>query len=272
MPRYENNSISNSQLSVLKRSPQEFYQRFILGNWPEEDPADSMKLGSLLHCMALEPSEVDNRFAVAPTVDGKTKEGKAAKEAFAAMSNGKTIISSQLLERASMAIAGLSRHAEAAKMLAARSQADAMLEQAVYGNWHGVAIAGTPDMVLMNSQVIYDIKTTQDASPSGFAKSVAAFGYHRQAAMYTELLEQAIGCQFRFIFCVVETLPPFEAAVYELDYAAVMQGRSEVVSLLQEYQRRMQSQDWIAAWGKGVVSLALPRWYRDEMYQLEEVA
>lgn len=272
MPRYENNAISNSQLSVLKRSPQEFYQRFILESWPEEEPADSLKLGSLLHCMALEPDEVDNRFAVAPTLDGRTKEGKAAKEAFAAMSNGRTIVTSQLVQRASLAIEGTKRHSEASKVLAACSQPDAMLEKPVYGNWRGVNIAGTPDLVLMNSQVIYDLKTTQDASPGGFAKSVGTYGYHRQAAMYMELLEQAIGCQFRFIFCVVETLPPYDSAVYELDYSAIMQGRSEVVSLLDEYQRRMQSQDWIAAWGKGVVSLALPRWYRDEMFQLEEVA
>lgn len=272
MARYENGAVSPSALSVLKRSPQEFYQKYIAETWEYDEPTDTLKLGSLVHCMALEPDRVNDRFAVAPDVDGRTREGKAAKAAFAAASDGKTIVSATLEAKASMIVNALHCHGEAELMLRACSRPDAMIEKQVYGEWNGTQIAGTPDLVLLNSQLIYDVKTTQDASPSGFARSVADYGYHRQAAMYLELLEQGIGCTFRFMFACVETKPPYQTAVYELDYAAIMQGRSEVIALLEQYETRRRTNDWISAWGKGVVSLSLPRWYRDEMFSLEDVA
>lgn len=272
MPRYNNNAISNSQLSVLKRSAAEFYQRYILQSWKEEEPSDSLKLGSLLHCIALEPDKVSERFAIAPDVDGRTKEGKVVKAAFAEASNGKTIVSVGVAERAAICHAAIREHKDASRLLEQIARSDAVVEKPIYGEWNQVAVAGTPDLVVLDKGLIVDLKTTQDANPLAFAKSVASFGYHRQVAMYLELVEQAYGAADRFLFVVVRTTPPHEVAVYELNYSAVMQGRSELVGLIDEYRYRTASNDWVAPWGKGVTELALPRWYRDESFMYEEDA
>jgi hypothetical protein len=271
MPRYENGSVSNSQLTTLKRSVAEFYQRYILDSWPDKEESDTLKLGSLVHCMALEPEKVNERFAVAPEVDGRTKEGKAAKAAFAETIQGKTIVSSGVFDRAVTCHMALQSHHEAAAILKFSERSDAMIERPIHGEWNGVAVAGTPDLVVLELGLIVDVKTTSDASPAEFSKSVVNYGYHRQAAMYLELCQQAYGMADRFVFVVVKTAPPYEVAVYELNYPSVMQGRTELLELLDEHKRRSESGDWSADWQKGVIELPLPRWYRDQSFMFSEV-
>ena len=73
--------------------------------------------------------------------------------------------------------------------------------------------------------VIIDLKTSTDASPRGFAKSVHSFGYHQQAASYRYGWNQAAGTQITvFLFLVIEKTKPFAAAVYELDAATLAEG------------------------------------------------
>ena len=47
-----------------------------------------------------------------------------------------------------------------------------------------------PDGLCKNYPVIVDLKTTADASYSGFQRSVERFGYHVSAAMYMEGVNQ----------------------------------------------------------------------------------
>jgi hypothetical protein len=271
MPRYESGSVSNSQLTTLKRSVAEFYQRYILNSWPDKEESDTLRLGSLVHCLALEPSKVHEKFAVAPDVKGNTKEGKAAKAAFAETIQGKTIVSSGVFDRAQTCLLALREHAEASAILQFAKRSDAMIEKPIHGEWNGVAVAGTPDLVVLELGLIVDVKTTSDASPAEFSKSVVNYGYHRQAAMYLELCQQAYGMADRFLFVVVKTTDPFEVAVYDLNFQALRQGRSELIELIDEYKRRSESGDWSADWQKGVIELPLPRWYRDQSFQFSEV-
>jgi hypothetical protein len=60
----------------------------------------------------------------------------------------------------------------------------------------------------------------QDASPSGFARSIATFRYHVQASHYLTGLHGAE----RFVFIAVEKTAPYAVAVYELDAAAMAAG------------------------------------------------
>ena len=52
-------ALSNSSLSVLKRSPTEFYKRFIAGEMKGQE-TDAMFLGSAVHMLALEPERFDS--------------------------------------------------------------------------------------------------------------------------------------------------------------------------------------------------------------------
>ena len=85
--------LSNSMLSVLKKSPQEFHGRYIAKTMPHPQPTESMSLGSCVHCLTIEPLEVMNRFVIKPNgIDRRTKEGKAQWAELQALAVGKEII------------------------------------------------------------------------------------------------------------------------------------------------------------------------------------
>jgi len=266
MSRYGEGRISNSMLSVLARSPQEFYQRFIVKTWPDEEPSKALLLGSALHCKVLEPERFSDRYILAPRIDGRTKEGKAARAALAEAAGDRTMIDEDTHELVSaMAKAIILGHDAAAELLAPGH--GGIVERGIH--WRGcneVPCAGTPDLVLLDRRLIVDVKTTQDASPDGFAASVAKFGYHRQAAMYCRGVEDAYGETCRFVFVAVCSSPPHDVGVYELSAVAIDQGAAEIISLLDEYKRRMESGDWKSAWSRGVIELSLPKWYRPNFY------
>ena len=56
-------ALSNSSLSVLKRSPAEFYARFIADPpTMQSEETDAMRLGSAVHMLALEPERFDEQY------------------------------------------------------------------------------------------------------------------------------------------------------------------------------------------------------------------
>jgi len=66
--------------------------------------------------------------------------------------------------------------------------------------------------------IIVDYKTAASANPRRFAKSVAEYGYHQQAAWYIDGLEQITGAaDAAFLFVVQQKDPPWLVSVCQLD-------------------------------------------------------
>jgi exodeoxyribonuclease VIII len=102
---------------------------------------------------------------------------------------------------------------------------------------------------------VVDLKTTTDASPAGFAKSVATFRYHVQASHYLAGLHGAE----RFVFIAVEKTAPYAVAVYELDAAALAAGeqlRQRDIRVIADCQA---TKEW-PGYGDDCQTLALPSW------------
>ena len=76
--------------------------------------------------------------------------------------------------------------------------------------------------------IIVDVKTTEDASPEEFSRSLAKWRYHVQAPFYMDGIELATGRRPKgFVFLVVEKKPPYAVAAYTLDPESIELGRSE---------------------------------------------
>ena len=112
------------------------------------------------------------------------------------------------------------------------------------------------------SEIIVDLKTTADASLDQFGKSIANFGYHRQAAMYSDGYEAVHGKPPKaFVFVAVESKPPFAVGVYNLDAQGIEKGREEYKALLSEFGQCKKSGIW-PAYSEKVETIELPRWYK----------
>ena len=103
-----------------------------------------------------------------------------------------------------------------------------------------------------NGDIVIDLKTTQDASPRGFAKSVANFRYHVQQMHYLRGTNAA-----RFIFIAVEKEYPFAVGVYELDNDACGVGEELRQRDMQRIKTCKQRDEW-PGYSNDISSLSLP--------------
>jgi exodeoxyribonuclease VIII len=93
--------------------------------------------------------------------------------------------------------------------------------------------------------VIADLKSCDDASPSGFRRSLGRWAYHRQNAFYMDgAAAVAPGSFDTFVFIAVEKRPPYGVAMYRLPASAVQAGRDEYEPLLQRYAECVRDNHW----------------------------
>ena len=252
------NEVSNTMLSAIKKSPLHCYALHLDPARPANSPTAAMKAGTLAHTAILEPSTLAARYVVRPAdLDGRTKEGKA----WAAEHAGRDIITADELLKAETQREAILSVPELRSALASGHA-----ESSVF--WEdestGLRCRARPDWIHFQADgraIVVDIKTTADITPEEFSKSVAKYGYHRQAAHYTSGL-RAVGVEVAaFIFGAVSGSYPFAAVPYVLDAESFNQGADEVAELLELFAECRRLGTWPAYYG-GVQLLSLPSWAR----------
>ncbi len=248
---------SKSKLTTLKRCP-ELYKLEYIDHAIEREETEQMKFGSLVHCLTLEPEQFELRYYVAAKVDRRTKEGKATAAQQEIDADGKIVIDMEFYRKAcKIADAVFANEQVGPVLLSSLGEPEVFLSF----KWSGLDCKAKIDWLTMCGDLIIDIKTSQNASPESFAKSVIEYGYHRQAAFYSEAVLQNRGVLPRFIFAVVSTTEPYLCGCYELDSNALDIGRIEIEALIQELKQRTESNDWASEFTKGINVLQLPKWY-----------
>lgn len=77
--------------------------------------------------------------------------------------------------------------------------------------------------------IVPDYKTTANAEPAKFKKSIFDFGYDVQAVFYTDAIHALeIAEDVTFLFIAQETTPPYLISVHQLDDASLRIGRERV--------------------------------------------
>lgn len=105
--------------------------------------------------------------------------------------------------------------------------------------------------------VVVDLKTTDDASPQAFARTIGTFRYDLQAVHYLE----ATGAD-TFIFLAVEKTEPFRARLYELCQADLSDAREMRRELLIQYRSRLEANDWSEPNETEIQTLFLPSYLK----------
>ena len=128
--------------------------------------------------------------------------------------------------------------------------------------------------------VLVDLKTTDDASPEGFARSIQKYRYHVQAPFYLDGCRAAmqahdgpipgmpdpeqgeghIATPSAFVFIAVEKKAPHAVAVYALDFDSVELGRAQYRADLATFAQCHQAGDW-PGYGDTIQKLGVPDWY-----------
>jgi exodeoxyribonuclease VIII len=216
-------------------------------------------LGSAFHSILLEPDVFCNEFAILPEIDRRSNAGKADYAAFVAENQGKTLISVETYEIIHSMREAVVDHGGARTLLSSDGEA----ENSVYWNDPETKLTCRcrPDL-WRSDNIIVDVKTTEDASPEGFARSVAKYRYHVQAAFYTWGIEQVIGTRPEgFVFLAVEKKPPYAVGLYMLDPVSLEVGAREFREDINLLAKCNTTGDFPSYGGSTIQSLSLPLWY-----------
>nr|DAQ54379.1 MAG TPA: Exodeoxyribonuclease 8 [Caudoviricetes sp.] len=238
-------AVSKSLLDRMAKSP--LHARAYLDG-AIEPATPAMLFGTALHTAVLEPARYAAEYAVFEG-DRRTKDGKATYEKLIA--SGKSIISAADADVISAMVSSILQHPVAAKLLT-----EGVVEHSVFWTHPrtGLECKARPDYWRQNHGMVVDLKTTEDASPAGFARSIAAYRYHVQAAHYLDGTMAA-----RFVFIAIEKKAPYAVGVYELDPASLTAGASLRARDIEQYASCVEFNAW-PGYSPEIQTIALPKW------------
>lgn len=122
----------------------------------------------------------------------------------------------------------------------------------------GILCRGRPDSVTCRG-IVADLKTTEDASPAAFARSVATYRYHVQSAFYLDGLRCNDAEIDSFAWVAVEKTPPYLVAVYCADDSCLSKGRDEYRADLNTFAECLRTDVW-PGYAPTIQPLSLPAW------------
>ena len=247
--------VSNSMLSAMNKSPAHCWALHMDPLRPERDATPSMASGTLAHTVILEPGTVSKRYVVKPPeIDFRTNAGKAWRDAQAA-----EIVDSQRMEAAESQRAAILQVTALRNLL---KSGDAETSVFWKDKATGLRCRARPDWLHWTGPrrvTPLDIKTIADLTPEAVQRAIGTYGYHRQAAHYTNGL-RAQGLEVDdFVFGFVSSSYPFLAVAYVLDDESMQQGLDEVSELLDLHANCAKRGEW-PAFGDGYQLTSLPKW------------
>jgi hypothetical protein len=264
MPRGEYESADAVRQTVLKAGRNGSMLAIKYADELESKPSAAMAFGTLVHTLVLEPDTFADRYAVAPKVDRRTKAGKTQWSEFQAESADKILIDEQDAAKAK-ACADLVHQTDHASELLAGCQYECPAIFQLSDMWCKALL----DAYLPGARIV-DLKTARDASPHGFQRAVAQYGYHIQAAWYQDAVIQCTGEVLPFYVIALETSDRPEVGVYMLDDDAVEAGRREYQELLANYAACKRLNSWPSYTTK-TTTMSLPAWAANNEPETVEV-
>ena len=181
----------------------------------ESSPA--LVIGSAFHAATLEPGKFDDEFAVKPSEIKKqgprTKHYKKEFETMQKNEPNKSWLAPSDYDLVMDMAASALDHPILRTHMAEQSS---IIEGTGFTEMEGAKINVRPDLYNPGAGVVIDLKSTQDASEKGFAKSVRQFGYTFQACWYMHALRLLGEKPKQFVFLAVEKSAPHLTAAYTL--------------------------------------------------------
>ncbi|WP_252180194.1 PD-(D/E)XK nuclease-like domain-containing protein [Endozoicomonas sp. 4G] len=295
--------LSSTEVKTFhKQSPKHYELKYVTRQL-ETPKSDSMLLGTLVHCLVLEPHEFARRYeqeldpedypdalitvedlkryckenslkvtGLKGELSKRVKEHNPKAQIWddlmkAQRTSKKTIVSKILWEKAQAMVEGVGSNPDAVNLLS-----EGKSEVSV---WGVVSIRinneEERDTVLIKCRpdwlrpgICIDLKTCACSSPDYFAKDVAKLGYDIQQVHYMETLKSAgIDCD-DFLFIAVESEPPHLTQVYMIPDSDIKIARERYFEILYRMEECRFSNHW-PGYADPVSYLKLPKWHLNQM-------
>lgn len=265
---------SNSRLTKLRRSPAH------LKAYLEEpgQTTQALAIGRAVHSAVLEPDSFGSQYVVAGQCEA-TKKGDGQRcgnqgiayrsdagwlcgvhaKGFVGFDNTRTVISD--VDHAICLRIRDRVHSKKGVRLFLSGEGRAELSLLWTDEASGVLCKARHDRHTpwLAGGAIVDLKTTTDASPRAFERSIFNLGYNRQGAHYINGAKAHGLPVEHFVIIAVEKEPPFECAIYRVTEGALDAGEEQLRVLLARYAECLRTNEW-PGYSDEAVDIALPDW------------
>ncbi|HEX7906737.1 MAG TPA: PD-(D/E)XK nuclease-like domain-containing protein [Paraburkholderia sp.] len=205
--------ISKSHLDeVADKSMLHYWQKYINPNRPPELEKDHLLVGQATHAAILEPDLFTSQFVESPAFNMRTKDGKQMFANFVEENPGKQILHPEDYKMCLDMRDAVYRHPVAPGLLAGGKT-----EQSFYvtDKETGELIKCRFDFLQDGGALAVDLKSTKNASRTGFARDAANFRYDIAPAWYFDVLRQLYGeVPKHWVWLAIEKEPPFAIGIY----------------------------------------------------------
>lgn len=240
--------VSKSGIDLLLKSAAHFKWR------PKQEESRVFDIGTAVHAGVLEPDVFEKEVVRLPDdFNGRTKAGRQ----YLLENANKINLTADDYQAVQDMVESVRNHPVARELLEKGSPEESFYKM---NSKHRVLCKCRADW--LGDGYVLDLKTTKDASLKEFAKSVANFGYHIQAAFYSDLIHALTGKEVtHFYFAAVEKKPPYACAVYTVAAEDVQFGRELYREGLARYSEAKKSGKW-QGYPTQVRVINLPPWSR----------
>lgn len=266
--------ISKSGLDKINRSPYHYWEAYLNPAAQEREETKAMFTGSFIHCAIFERDEFSKRYITVPPTAPKrpsvtqlkaknpsddTLKAIAWWSEFNSVHAGKLQLTTEQYNQSQRMGDAVHRHPAAGYIVNLPGQHEHTLQ--FTEPFTGAPCKMRADFLPDPIPFIVDLKTTENASPEGFGRSVGNYRYHVQSAFYVDGHEYATGeKKDGFLFIAVEKEPPYAVAVYDTTKLVMDIGREKYIENCQTYVDCLRSGVW-PAYSDDILPLSMPGWF-----------
>lgn len=221
--------LSSSDLKLLLDNPYKYKMNI------KYKESTAFNLGKLVHCLILEPQNLERDFYILANgvKNTKTKNPKA---------EGKTIITQADLDKAYNCVNAF-KNTMIFKSLfnEKKGRAELSFFDTLEFGGSKYKVKCRTDFYLEKEKIILDLKTTSltaGASAEVFVKNVANYAYYLQAFWYLQVTQAK-----DFYFIVLELNDPYMVGVYKLSQSDLDFARDEAIRALNIYDNLEKYKD-----------------------------
>lgn len=245
---------------LLNETPAKFY-------WAQTHPtppSPAMQFGSALHKYVLEPDGFFDEFAVAPSVDRRTKAGKEEYAKWLETAQGKDVVAPDDMVLIGEIAGALRDHPRASFLLQGE------IETSYYWSDEATNIPcqARPDCVKIigDRGYIIDLKTCAKADTDTMSAQAYKLGYDMQAFMFKHAVEKELDIPCDFLFVCVEKEAPYLINILQADDMMLQSGEDRFREAVGIYKDCLDTGCWYGYEGKFNVinNLPLPKWVSKE--------
>ena len=223
--------VSSHWLSEMLNSPAACWRKYLDPQRPAEEPTAALRLGTLVHGLALTPRQFEREFLVAD-YERRSVAGKARYAAL--QQSGLTVVKPTELDKARAIVAALQASPEARKLLRHGKKERTIIQPRQPGL---LPLKARLDIHHEAKRQIVELKTTWNLAAD--QATMERYRYLLSAAFYRDLVK---GQSVVFVF--VQTAPPHDVAIMEMSRIQLQDGEMQWRTALEMFDRCWRRNEW----------------------------